>query len=176
MTSRARMEHERDRQRRIVEDVLSHSSKDEHVQSYTSPQPLTHCEPSSPTREEKKVDLRSLFSGQQFSFLEGEKEGLEEPAESDSGSRTTTSQAEPCVNSVSVEAQQRETQSLFFFHWSNPELSNRHDHSFHTSRAREELERGWPEKRSAMKQLIRHSHRHAVRTAGQRKRTHKTLT
>ena len=42
----------------------------------------------------------------------------------------------------------------YFFHWSNPELANRLECSFHTSRGREELERVWPDQRSAMKKLL----------------------
>jgi hypothetical protein len=150
---------------------LGYSSKPEHKQRSISFQSLTRCEPS---RLEGRVDLRSLFSGQLFSFLADGREGREEPGESESG--TITSQTGSAANGVSVRAQQGETRSCFFFHWSNSELSNRCDYSFHTSRAREDLERGWPEQRSAMKQLLRQSHRHAVRTSRQKKRTNRTVT
>ena len=151
---------------------LGYSSKIEQKYGSSLSQAITRCEPSRP--EEVNVDLRSLFSGQHFSFLADESEGRQELDERDSG--TTTSQTKLNATSVSVRERQRKKRCCFFFHWANPELSNRRDSSFSTSRTWQELERSWPKQRSAMKQLLRQSHRHAVRTARQRKRTNRTAT
>ena len=111
--------------------------------------------------------LRSLFSGQQFSFLsgppgegEGEGAGGEDASSDESVGRPMEGTSDTVVPN-----------SLFFFHWARPGLANRTEHSFHATRSRDEWERVWPERRVAMKQLLRHSHRHAVKAARQRKRT-----
>lgn len=109
-------------------------------------------------------DLKSLFSGRQHSFLAGRSEDI-----GDYGGLIR--QVEPFVKSrmVEVSGDCVQEKSYFFFHWSNPELANRLEYVFHTSRGREELERMWPDQRSTMKKLLRHSHRHALKTARQRR-------
>ena len=109
--------------------------------------------------------LRSLFSGQQFSFLsgpagEGEVAGGEDASSDESVGRPMVGTSDTVMPN-----------SLFFFHWARPGLANRTEHSFHATRSRDEWERVWPERRVAMKQLLRHSHRHAVKAARQRRRT-----
>ena len=151
------------------DDGYSSKIKQKHS---SSSQSIARCVPSRP--EEGRVDLRSLFSGQHFSFLADEKESHKKLDEGNSG--TNTSQTKSDATSVSVRERQGKKRSCFFFHWSNPQLSNRCDSAFYSSRTWEELERSWPEQRSAMKQLLRQSHRHAVRTARQRKGTNRTVT
>ena len=94
------------------------------------------------------VDLKSLFSGQQFSFLP--EEDRERHVEVPSSPHT-----------IEATGQQEDPKTLFFFHWSTPSLSNREETLFTSQKTREELERGWSEQRAAMKSMLRKSHRQA---------------
>ena len=103
------------------------------------------------------VDLKNLFSGQQFSFLP-QQDGESPVAENGEQCISTMREVNGC-------GEQEEVQGRFFFHWCTPELSNRHDHSFHSKKSREEMERGWPEQRAAVKSMLRKSHRHTTQLA-----------
>ena len=115
-------------------------------------------EECSPARKEKgysvAVDLKSLFLGQQFSFLREEEEDRQGVGQ----------QAERASSPHSSEevGHQEESRTPFFFHWDAPNLSNRGETSFTSKRSREEQERAWPEQRTAMKSMLRKSHRQAT--------------
>lgn len=170
MAEVTRVEREKVRQREIIDEVLNCSTE--------SSTPHPPCDPFP--REQNQVgdcegekgntggvrDLKDLFSGRQHSFLADGSKAIGEYG------GLISRQVEPFVKSRMVEVSgDVQEKSYFFFHWSNPELANRLECSFHTSRGREELERAWPDRRSAMKKLLRHSHHHALKTARQRKRT-----
>lgn len=111
------------------------------------------------------MDLKSLFSGQQFSFLAEEREtSRKSVGEEEEGERADVKEL---VSTVEGSNEERE---CLFFHWSNPDLTNRPDCAFYSSKQKQELERGWLTKRSAMRQLLRESHRQAVRAARHGKR------
>ena len=140
-------------QKSVVDQILGQSS-----------------ETAARQEEGVRVDPKSLFSGQQFLFLA--------QAEEKSRALTTdTSQEDQLIvehTGTVVGELKEEVCSRFFFHWSNPVLANRLDQSYHSSRPREKLEEGWPDKRATMKRFLRQSHRHAVR--GARHRTYYTVT
>ena len=61
--------------------------------------------------------------------------------------------------------------NLFFFHSNNKKLVNRLDeNTFYRTASLEELERGWGNRRVAMKQSARKQHRDAVRMAHKRRK------
>lgn len=162
------VEQEKIGQRRIIDEVVNctaEHSQDSQLFIYCDPFPRERNQLDCEGRKDGDVgvqDLKGLFSGQQHSFLAGSSEDAGEY------SGTNASQVES-HRKVEVSEDLHES-SCFFFHWSKPELANRLEFAFHTSRSKEELERIWPDQRSAMKKLLRHSHRHAR----QRKRTQKT--
>lgn len=162
------VEREKVRQRKIIDEVLNCSA--ESSTPYPRCDPFPHeinddCEAGKRNTGGVR-DLKALFSGHQHSFLAGGSKDIGEYG------GFISRQVEPFVKSRMVEVSgDVQEKSYFFFHWSNPELANRLEYAFHTSRGREELERVWPDQRSAMKKLLRHSHRHALKTARQRKRT-----
>ena len=137
--------------------ILASSSK---PQRDNKPCTYQHLTPKEREEEEIKpiADLKTLFSGKQFTFLEEEKcETFREKEDSEKVIEDYTNQEEQAVG-------ERGEPLSFFFHWSRPDKANRLHYSFHSSKSREEMERVWPEQRSAMKQLLRQSHRHALRT------------
>ena len=123
-------------------------------------------------------DLSYLFSGHQFSFLPqsdekegengGEEGGLGEELEKAPKMHSPDNMADRSQGGNESAEQAR---TLFFFHWGDPVLANRLDHSFHQTRSQRQLEQNWPARRLAAKQLLRHSHKHALRHAAQRRRT-----
>ena len=124
-------------------------------------------------------NLSHLFSGQQFSFLpqRDEKEGekTENVSSQKKYCRSHSSISDPDITTEGklkdCEGSSNQPRTLFFFHWEDPQLANRQDISFHATKSREQLQQKWPFHRSAIKQLLRHSHKHALRYAAQRKRT-----
>lgn len=164
------VEREKVRQREIIDEVLNCSTESSTPHSPCDPFPheqnqVGDCEGGKENAGGSR-DLKGLFPGRQYSFLAGESKEIGEYG------GLISRQVEPFVKSRMVEVSgDVQEKSYFFFHWSNPELANRLEYSFHVSRGREELERVWPDQRSAMKKLLRHSHRHALKTARQRKRT-----
>ena len=163
------VEQEKARQRTIIDSLLGVQSS-----SGTSQQ-STHSEHTSSShaldeRGRGVVDLKSLFSGQQFSFLTGEasqeEEGGEGEGEGEGEERADVGEA------VTDGVESSDKRELFFFHWCDTDLANREDCSFSSSRQREEVERNWRTQRSAMRQLLRQSHRQAVRATRHGKRRH----
>lgn len=118
-------------------------------------------------------DISTLFSGQPFSFLS--------PASGDeksdgSSAADENEAANGCAEDAAVGVEQERT--LFFFHWGNPQLANRLENMFLQSSVCEEVEKrekAWPEHRTALKQLLRHRHRRAVKEGRRRKRTQQAV-
>lgn len=149
------VEQEKAQQRSIIDSLLGHTS------SGTSQQRM-HSKPSGSlsnhAHEERGLDLKGLFSGQQFSFLAEKREASQEPKKEEEEEERSGA-GEAAAGGVGTS----DKRELFFFHWCNTDLANRLDCSYHSSRGREQLEQGWLKQRSDMRQLLRQSHRQAVR-------------
>ena len=107
------------------------------------------------------VNLKSLFSGQQFSFL----------PEEDGENVEFECLGSPGPHVRREIARQEGTQKPFFFHWSTSRLSNREECSFCSGKSRQELERRWSEQRQAIKSMLRKSHRQATQRHKHRPQT-----
>lgn len=162
------MEEEKTRQSRIIDELFGTSSEDK---TCTSSQEFLYKEPLLlEQKEEEKtagLDLKSLFSGEQFKFL-----GIEGEETSKKRNLLTSGKQEKTSTSQTV-GDPKKIQKNFFFHWTTP---NRLDCSFHSNKDKEEIERLWPEQRSTMKRFLRQSHRHALRTTRKNRRFHNTLS
>ena len=97
------------------------------------------------------VDPKTLFPDEQFFFLPNlpNQEQLEGKAEN-------TLTATDCSPTLPEEP----ASSPFFFHWHTLELCNREDHHFH-NKSKDKEEKGWADWRTALKNMLRKSHRHA---------------
>ena len=173
MEEEAELCEEKSRQRKIITEVVgdaSHGQKGKYIVRQpvcTWEDAADHgdrasvaSERGTPSREHEGAgsgSLASLFSGQRFSFLpEGAKEGPDASA---------GTAHRPPARSTSDDHEQKRV--CFFFHWQDSSLANRTDNSFLEPSDCRVVETAWPQHRTALKQLLRHSHRHAVR-AGKR--------
>ena len=173
MMEETELDEEKSRQRKILKEVVSGASH-ERKQKKILRQPVCTWEDAADHGDGERVasekvfqsrkhegdesgSLASLFSGQPFSFLpEGAKGSLDASA----GPRHLTH--------ARIASDGHEQKRIwFFFHWHNSSLANRTENSFQKPSDCRGVDRVWPQHRSALKQLLRHSHRRAVR-AGKR--------
>lgn len=121
-------------------------------------------------------DISTLFSGQPFSFLSPASE-TEKSGEQDSICATGKDEVPNSCAEDAAEAAGQE-RSLFFFHWGNPQLANRLEDTFVQSSVCEEVGKkgeAWPQYRTALKQLLRHRHRCAVKEGRRKKRMQQSV-
>jgi len=122
------------------------------------------------------TDLKELFSsagGEGFTFLSEDQEPNEVAEEQ-------SFEEQPCTESTPSSEQAAETfrddcaRKFFFFHSKNEALRNRlEENTFYRRKSLEELEVGWPARRSAMKESFKRRHKDAVRFSrkGRRRQT-----
>ena len=122
-------------------------------------------------------DVSTLFSGQPFSFLSPASDAEESPGEQDGSSTADKDEAPNSCEEDTAEGVEQK-RSWLFFHWGNPQLANRLENTFLQSSVCEGVGKkgqAWPQHRTALKQLLRHRHRRAVKEGRRKKRTQQAV-